>query len=333
MKKQFEKIESMQLYSIHRPSSSTLTQASALDIENFQVWDTTLLTNSIGNIQLSGIQILPKGQRPKRDDPFSPLPSKPATLPRVQSAPKQRNGKEDPPEAARSFFDKRSTSGPSKSLKPAIETRPPLDPKVTSTEKKTTPKSSKPKQATKSESSNPLIASEDEDDQSQKEETNKSDVEENQTSEDNVDEDEWEEGGFNTGVEKYVLNKEKIQKRDEIQSINNHFAEDANSEEDEDETSKDAKVSKPKPKKKGKKRMSEGDDLCSDEEEKKTKKSKKKTTKEEGIPEIKIQIHGAMDDFFEDMAKKHGDVPVVKKKRTKLVEKVLLLLFSCPLTH
>lgn len=309
------------MYSLHRSSSCALTQASALDIENFHEWDTNLLTNSIGSIQLSGIEVLPKGQRPKRENSLPSVPSKPA-LPRVQSAPKQRIGKEETPAVARSFFDKKSTSAPSKS-KATGAIRPPIDPKATSSDKKLPDPI--PSKSTKSESSNPLIASEDEDDQSQKEETKNNRAEESeQVVEDDVDEDEWEEGGFNTGGN-YVLNKEKIKKRDDIQSINSHFIDDVSSEED-DETSKDVKGTKQKTKKKGKKRSSDGDDVRSDEEsEKKLKKSKKKQNKEDDLPEHKVQIHGAMDDFFEDMARKQSDIPVVKKKKTKLVEKVRLI--------
>jgi hypothetical protein len=317
-KKEYETIHSIQLYSLHRPSSSKLTQVTALDDENFHEWNANLLSNSIGNIQLNDLKILPPGQKPKREITLS-VPSKPAPLPRANSAPKQKT---ETKEAARSFFDKKSNStSNSKTTKGSAEkeltssSRPPLGTKKSVS-------TVKPSKVVQSSSPNPLVASEDESsDISQKDSKNGGKV---IRVEDEDDEDEWEEGGFNTGTGggKYVLDKEKIQKRDEIQSINDHFVDDESSEEEVAETKgNQKKVRKPK----GKKRMSGQESGGeSDTEEKKTKKQKKRQNKEEEFPEQKIQIHGAMDDFFEDMNRKQGtEATTIKKKRTKLVEKVL----------
>jgi hypothetical protein len=300
----------------------------ALDLENFHEWNSNLLSNSIGSIQLSDLKILPPGQKPRREIP-APLPSKPSSAPliRSQSAPKQKTEtKEEIPTAARSFFDKKSTSSSnSKTTKVSTEkessssaaSRPPLGTKKTVSNVK--PAKGAPQTAPH----NPLIASEDESsDLSQQEPVNKKKVMEVETEEE--DEDEWEEGGFNTGGGKSVLNKDKIQKRDEIQSINDHFLGDESSEEEETHAVKETQ--KRSRKTKGKKRMSgpeSGGESDNDSTDDKKSKKQKRKQKEPEILEQKIQIHGAMDDFFEDMTRKHGaDGTATKKKRTKLVEKV-----------
>lgn len=293
-----------------------MTQASALDHNNFQEWNSDLLANSLGNIHLSGVLVLPPGQKVRQEVPPSLLGKQQSSLPlpRVQSAQKQHQSKQEVPKAAHSFFNKKDTSSLPSSSKPSnVSSRPPLGSKKTIEKPSATT-------AVKTSVSNPLVASEDELGSSQDESLQ---AKKEQIPED-VDEDEWEEGGFNTG-EKYVLDKEKLKKRDEIQSINSHFLDDESSEDEDVETKGNGQKKESKAKRKGKKRVSDLEELSDSDNftEKKTKKSKKKQSVEADVPTPKIQIHGAMDDFFEDIVRKQGsDGNILKKKKTKLVEKV-----------